>query len=291
MMMMVRRFLWVVFVLVFYYPMVCSGGDAMDGYRLEVMRKRAELFSLCVAAKSATEGIVFREQKMTTYEIMICKPKKVAFVHVYKAAGTTVTDLLARICPESVVIFSSWDDRALAAEMWAREFAGLTTFTFVRDPLERFQSGVFEVSSRGGFEDKVERAFRENRTVGSVVVDDLLKSRGNQDVFVDPHVQQQTSFLVDQAKLVAPIDYIGVVSPMFAAELVTVGTEILGVDRQVLEAHIREDHARDSSDTKYAAAAPIGPFGTLRHEKLEHTARAKAYDYYRIDYDCLGFGV
>lgn len=262
---------------------------SMEAYRLTAMRRRAELLATCVEAKRE-ELSSSTTQRLQTYEVTVCAPLRVAFVHVYKAAGTTVLSLLTHFCPEQVDIYSSWgsgrgrlDDRSA----WRRALGNVTVVTVVRDPLERFQSGVFEVSSRGRLTKQIQRAFDENATVSSVVIDDLRSHRASR--LSDPHLQPQLMFLVDRAALVAEFDYVAVVSPMLPEALVALGVRLLGLDRSELETYVRSDHARDSSDATYAGNAPTGPFGGLRHEKLDRATKAKVYDYYRADYECFGF--
>jgi len=116
------------------------------------------------------------------------------------------------------------------------------------------------------------------------VIDDLRKNR-----FSDPHLQPQLLFLVDHAALVAHVHYVAVVSPMLPDALVALGSAVLGLDRSELDDYVRSEHARDSSDAAYAGNAPLGPFGGLRHEKLDRQTKSKIYDFYRPDYDCFGF--
>jgi len=258
--------------------LVWSWGLFFSSADLEAMRLRAARFGSCVAQKEAVRGLRSRE-------VVLCRSRGVAFLHVFKAAGTTVMDLLLRSCADAQV-FATWATKVTLDEL-QNELGNVTVFTFVRDPLERFQSGLFEVAARGGLAKERRRARdakKKNRTVASLVAEDLLRRRNRRQGEIDGHLQPQSSFFVDRGALVAPVSFIGRVGA-FAEDMTAIGTEVLGLERAAVEDFLRTNHARDSKNASYHPALT----GDLRREALDPRTRAILLDFYRIDYDCLSF--
>ena len=83
-------------------------------------------------------------------QIWACPSHRLAFVHVFKAGGTTIYEALKMLCPEGrVVCPSPWCARELRAPDNKTVAEGYTFFSFVRDPTTRFASGVRECALRG----------------------------------------------------------------------------------------------------------------------------------------------
>ena len=98
-------------------------------------------------------------------EVIVCPGARLAFIHVYKASGTTIIASLHDLCQamgsEARLICGHdgekkwpvlqgddqmWCDQTLA-EAWD-DIGNYSFFTFVRDPVERFGSGLFENAYR-----------------------------------------------------------------------------------------------------------------------------------------------
>jgi len=81
-------------------------------------------------------------------EVLFCPRRRVAFIHIFKSAGTTIVHALKSMCRNWVLVcpWHLYCRQTLdAAHGTVGEYA---YFTFVRDPVARFTSGVLEAALR-----------------------------------------------------------------------------------------------------------------------------------------------
>lgn len=99
-------------------------------------------------------------------QVALCPSKKIGYLHVFKSGGTSVIALLETICPDFKLVCSSrmpWC-QPFAPGMYDRMgVANYSFFTFVRDPLDRFTSAVYELAQRGNFIRNNERSIGVRR--------------------------------------------------------------------------------------------------------------------------------
>lgn len=280
-----------------------SVGVESNPILLSRTRQRAE--DLRTFLKS-TSGTGFRSDESSflskTFEIFVCEDLATAFIHVYKAAGTTGLWYLDSICGARPARYVSWRD---ACQGQARQyycmkrtrnademFKGINhTFTIVRDPMDRFQSGVFELAHRRdpGMRTWLRKANERNVSVGSVVIEDLFKMRAK-SIVPEAHLMPQTYFLSHIGGLPVPkLSYVVKVGPDMELELAAIAAElgrIAFADSLVNEANMRLSmlpHMRDSRDPAYSMG-----LASLRSETLEPETRASVFRYYYEDYAWIG---
>ena len=245
---------------------------------------------------------------MSAYEIHECRfgSRTVVYAHDYKAAGTTVLAMVRELCPNAVKLYQSSHKGRLLPDPGnpTKSFGeNYTLFTFVRDPVERFQSGLFELSVRHDKwinnmislkEDKMKKAMENkkknafNVTVASLAIEDLLhRTRG---AYVDPHIQPQALFFIDKNQRTLPLSYVGVVSPNFEQEIQTIAVKLFGwtdAKGSVIKALQDKSHARDSHDLVYRSRAIEN--GNVRDEHIDDITKNNIHRFYDIDYACFGF--
>ncbi|KAJ8607180.1 hypothetical protein CTAYLR_007335 [Chrysophaeum taylorii] len=262
------------------------------------MRERAEALLNMLNATHASE--VFGEESQEGrwpndlaapldhkfYEIVVCRPLGVAFVHVYKSAGTTGMQLMQASCdPEPIDAYVTWpcdkdqgkNRRCHYGSSVAEIFSNVTTtFTIVRDPVERFQSGIFEVATRQStfIRTLMKRAADNKVTVAESMIDILLARQ----VKVNPHLQPQIYFLNHGGAALPGLRYVALVGAKFTKELTTLARVLnLRADPYKLP------KLRDSHDPAYHPE-----FNGIRSEYLSQHVRAKIFKFYHLDYAWLG---
>jgi len=265
--------------------------------RLSEMRARAEqlreaLYNATVRDdRETTLGVRLHEflrRKLVDdgkdWEISVCRPQGVAFIHVYKAAGTTAKYFMEAACPEPRHHFAccGCEDEPNPvfchekdeAEQWSENVT--TSFAIVRDPVERFLSGIFELALRDDpwINARIDRARRENITVAEAAIDDLLE-RG--PFFLpDAHLMEQTFFLSDSHHLPTALTYLAKVGPDLVDDLGALGHRLFGLPRTALENLARH---RDAHDATYG-----GDKMYIHDEPLNAVTLAKIKQYYEFDY-------
>ena len=156
-------------------------------------------------------------------QIWACPSHRLAFVHVFKAGGTTIDRALEMLCPEGrYVCPASWCTRELRAPDNKTVAEAYTFFSFVRDPTTRFASGVRECALRGpdacgncravyravrADDDSKPAALTPAAAANNILRKCVLSHRG-----CEQHVDLQTSFLVQEYSnrlRMLPITYLG----------------------------------------------------------------------------------
>lgn len=226
------------------------------------------------------------------YEVSVCPAVKVAFIHIYKSAGTTGKRLIEEGCPERRHQYSccgcNRETRMPVCHLkkdgddW-HWFDNVTvTYAFVRDPLERFQSGIFELARRQQpwMLTLLKEASASKRTVADVVIDALLEQRMQHPYLLpDPHIMPQTFFLNDGGKAVPHLKYIAFLGPQFDEEAQVLATRLYGHHHQIARLP-KYNAAKNASDGRHHLY--------IRDEDLSQATRLKIFDYYRTDYGWLG---
>jgi len=218
------------------------------------------------------------------FEISVCRPRGVAFVHVYKAAGTTAKAFVEAGCPEPRHHFSCCGCDSETSAVYCHTLVDgakwkhnvTTTFTIVRDPVDRFRSGIFELALRNDpwMLANIDRAKRENISVAEATIDDLL---GRSPWFLpDPHIMEQTFFLVDKRKPPYALTYIAKLGPELTDDLAALGHSLFGMPRAAVEAI---PHMRNSQDANYGRDKKY-----IHDQPLDLKTIAKIKQYYHVDY-------
>lgn len=231
-----------------------------DEQRLLSMRARASQFKKCMANEVKPKGIGGR--------CYTCA--NLSYIHVWKAAGsTTIHELRADMCPHLKT-----DDHSVISD------SSLEFFSFVREPVGRFQSGLGEMAKRrhSWLKPLVDEAWELNATVASVAIRHMPAMN-----YVNPHVGRQSYFFLTDVGQVTNVSYIGLVRDL--------GHDLGALKRGLFNLPNATDDLptiRPAEDLAYdGGQAFTGPFGPLRHEPLDNVTLQRVIDYYAIDFDCL----
>ena len=215
--------------------------------QLDAMRHRAKVLKSCQAAERWSRPSPSRLQlrgdpglAASKTEVIVCPGARLAFIHVYKAAGTTIIASLHDLCQamgsEARLICGHdgekkwpvlqgddqmWCDQTLA-EAWD-DIANYSFFTFVRDPVERFGSGLFENAYRASQSNYSTCASQagdskegiEGDELALAVLDRCLRWIEPDADILDPHLKPQIDFFLQADQSVLPqLEYIGHVETM-----------------------------------------------------------------------------
>jgi len=219
--------------------------------KLEAMRRRAKALKTCKAAErwshpgdgAGVQPLQLRGDPglpASKTEVIVCPGARLAFIHVYKAAGTTIIASLHDLCQamgsEARLICGHdgekkwpvlqgddqmWCDQTLA-EAWD-DIANYSFFTFVRDPVERFGSGLFENAYRASQSNYSTCASQagdskegiEGDELALAVLDRCLRWIEPDADILDPHLKPQIDFFLQADQSVLPqLEYIGHVETM-----------------------------------------------------------------------------
>ena len=230
-------------------------------------------------------------------EIAVCAPAKLAFIHTYKSGGTTIAGSLHQLCKETYdwpapgesggyVCKNNPACSVSLSEAWGL-MANYTWFTFVREPVSRLESGIFEL------------ARRENRCVMDAAKDGsgdelalnvvrkcLLGLREHQRP--DPHIKPQLSYLLEPNRTVTPLlAYVGHIEDV-TNQWPAIVAAFFGAEHGAqVRASLLQDvlHARDGSRGEYAEDVP----SKFRLQIAQDATRATVMQAYRADALCLGY--
>jgi hypothetical protein len=162
-------------------------------------------------------GPDFRRYK--GFNILVCGELGISLVHIFKAAGTSLNQHFRwMVCPKQPKLYTEQFGH-LSPEM--QELDGTTAATFLRDPIERFQSGLADLLNRARFKhnklhqwrnDIVEQATAKNTTCADAAIDWML-SIPKQDRFklINTHLCPQSWFLLREDQSPIPqLGYLGI---------------------------------------------------------------------------------
>lgn len=282
----------ILFVLLVFF------GKASGDCVLERVKERAQTLTSFVHAMSSTDIFAGGTSSVLTsnhLEIVVCRPIGVAFVHVFKAAGTTGMYLLEKNCPAPLEQYIHWpcENEVNKHASWrchelphdaGEVFANVSqTFTFVRDPVDRFQSAVFEFALRDMTYNRswLQRTRAKAEASGTTVADVAIAEIGKafqRHIHVDQHMIPQTFSLIHDGSVVPFLSHIALVGPGFEEELEAISMDLFNTD-------LPEDvgHERDSQNTEYS-----GSLTSLRSELLMPQTLLKIYRVYSVDYAWIG---
>ena len=230
-------------------------------------------------------------------EIATCAQAKLAFIHTYKSGGTTIASSLHRLCRESYGPpplgesgFVCKNNPACAqslSEAWSL-MANYTWFTFVREPVSRFESSVFELARR---EKPCAIDAAKDGSVGDELALNILRQcllETRQREKPDPHIKPQVSFFLEPDRTVTPLlAYVGHIEKV-VDEWPTLVAAFFGAEQGAqVRASLLEDmlHARDSSGAEYAEDVPA----KFRLQIAAASTRNSVRQAYRADDMCLDY--
>lgn len=87
----------------------------------------------------------------TFREVHFCHSLKVAFLHIYKNGGSFMGGIFKAFCPRNVTKCASYNAKHNDnpfCDLNISDYADYRFYTFVRDPISRFASGVYELGVR-----------------------------------------------------------------------------------------------------------------------------------------------
>lgn len=193
---------------------------------------------------------------------MLCPLRKLGYIHIFKSGGTTIMSLFRDACPGAIYIRSwagacdfppcgSWKH---AAANRARH-DNYAFFTFVRDPVERFASAVYEVSRRG-FSSAwrkcrpklaVKTDGEDGRLALSVLEHCVVQPSMRLPRRVDPHFEPQINFMLDDASVLNQLKFVGRVENLSEDLRAILQSHSLNVN----EAQLAQTHLRRSGDAGF----------------------------------------
>ena len=301
------------------------------------MRRRANTLKRCNASQLLTEGnndaaaMVFdgvirdRAELRKQYadepapfnwdEAWMCDAAQLAFAHVFKSAGSTIMDSMARLCNSTFgeeahgyrrnkgcdSVSPPDGPRWNCGEEMPPHVADYTWFTFVREPLSRFASGIFELGKRSlpcvKKADKV--ASREQDSGGDglalqvlercvLVMADEAWRKAHLRATVDEHLMLQTSVLMGRDAEVTPLlSFVGAVETMNDDWPALVATFFGAEAGAEVGAGLRNGtlHLRDQNSDQYAEPTDQ----RFRVNITTPSVRRALAAAYRVDEVCLGY--
>ena len=138
--------------------------------------------------------VSFEYEETRSLELHICPNTNIAYVHIYKSAGTYAVQLFNWFCEQVTGTRTIYNIEHVVdptLKMW----------TIWRDPSERFISSMFEISRRigenttGGISSLVE-SLNDSGSSNEDVVEDFLKVfTADRNIF-DPHLHSQLDFML-----------------------------------------------------------------------------------------------
>ena len=290
--------------------------------QLATMRRRANVLRNCKAADRWSLPSVSRLQlrgdpglAASRTEVIVCPGAQLAFIHVYKAAGTTIIASLHDLCqsigskarlicghdnektwPVLQGDDQMWCDQTLA-EAWD-DIANYSWFTFVREPVDRFKSGTFENAYRaiaGNYSTCASQASESKADIHDdelavAVLNHCLRWLAPDADLLDPHLKPQIDFFLQNDQVMPQLAYIGQVEtlvddwPALVSEFFgpTSGAQV----RRILE-HDRLHIRSKVSDHYYESLGGLD--SKFYHLHMSDSVRAVIADAFRVDEVCLGY--
>lgn len=290
---------------------------------------KGEVLKVANAARDLRGG-PFPEEDLSTrpHMIVVCPALKLGYVHIYKAGGTSAIDIVQRICPDQCLVqYQNWGScetlphhsltcctkaiRTSHGADRASALDGLTLFTTVRDPVERFRSGLGEILLR--FKDpdapKLSRATQRwisriikgaaerDTRVDVAAIQDLSKAMKNaakpNAVYLDPHIQFQSWFISTfvagsnskekgRVQVLPQLDYVFPFSDLNRS-LTAVALMFSGYNETFIKSKIH--HNRDFKSQMYQEVSEeLSLYETLRGDPLPDTMVMLLKEFYSVDY-------
>jgi len=300
--------------------------------KLETMRHRAQSLKTCKAAErwshpgdgAGVQPLQLRGDSppaggrhglaASKTEVIVCPGAELAFVHVYKAAGTTIIASLHDLCqsmgsqarlicghddekkwPVLEGDDQMWCDQTLA-EAW-EDISNYSFFSFVRDPVDRFQSGLFENAYRASMSNYSTCASQagnskegiEGDELALAVLDRCLRWIEPDSDILDPHLKPQIDFFLQADQSVMPeLAYIGHVETMVddwpALVSKFFGKKAGAQVKKLMQKGTLKARSEDSD--QYAVGGLDPKFYNL---KMGDSTRRTIADAFLIDEVCLGY--
>jgi len=230
-------------------------------------------------------------------EVFVCPAARLAFIHIFKCAGTTLIASMHDLCRATygdegfcVTTGAPWVCRGGPTRTMEEEWANIqsyTWFTFVREPVSKFESGIFELARRNGPCVLGAGATSEGDQLALDVLDSCVLSTERREE-VDPHLRPSINYLLEPDGSVTPLlAYVGRVET-FVDDWPALVTKFFDATKgaQVRELILNDQlHERDSEGEIYSSDCP--PKFNL--EIASESAKAKVAQAFRADEVCLGY--
>ena len=288
-----------------FSPDRLSSAQNEASQHLAVLQRRAEQVKRCNVPDLLRRAISSRHANVkgdafhaaSTTEIAICPAAKLAFIHVYKAAGTTIVASMHDLCKTvfGVPVYmvctgrSSWCESSLQ-EAWDT-IKDYSWITFVRDPIRRFESATFELARRKVrcAMDAGDAGLRGDALAQAVLDRCVLRPNGEAGEETNPHIKPQINFLLEPPGLTVSrrLSHVGHVE--------TLDTDWPALVTKFFSAHagasvataLRNDtlHTRSSGDDDYAANVPSEYEIEIQSANLNSSVEQA----YFVDKACLGY--
>lgn len=314
------RTIWVV-TLVFLPQLYVAKEDGRTLLE-DDFKARADHFRTCIAEKFKWPGTLSPKNNdgpsaleldigsyiggcygMRPYEIWSCPHLNVSFIHIFKSAGSTIREHLIEMCqppfPNYIEVFTQMNLAKLNWKNWKRmlcdtalpytscESLRTESFTFVREPVSRFISGLVELAKRKNeWVLSVEQhAISTDRGLAAVAIEKLRALPLSK---INTHVQPQSWFLTrcDNGMALPSLTHIGVVSPNLLRDTIKIMKYLSTNATRNAEFRPLPVHERDSRNSSYGEFS----FSEKIHaETISQETEAQIREFYAVDYDCLGF--
>jgi len=241
---------------------------------------RAKRLSTCISETRVDD----RKQNKRFPEVLLCKPIKTAYVHVYKAAGTSLNGAFGSLCNKQFGKNSS------VFLLDTKPEADWTLFTFMRGVFQRTVSSMGEALLRN--DPHVLRLWRSSHHqpgafMESVISDCISKKHIQSEITCDAHLTPQLSFVTENGVLLPGMTYVGRVENILA-EFPALMSILFNTSFTLASSGLK--HARNNDDPAYVANRTISSvFRTRVHElpELPGSIKAMMIQAYLYDYVCI----
>ena len=226
-----------------------------------------------------------------------CPQRGTAFLHVFKAAGSSINKAMEiGSCTAALLCMSRWDfcydtpatkghdptyHEQSEAVRDARATRGALLFSIVRDPATRFVSALGQL-------------VRSQRVASNTTVSDLLGSVASRG-FWDPHIWPQHYFLLNSNGTQLPVDFIGttpdvgILQPFLLAEWTVLGGAN-HVAHPAVNTHDGPASPLMSWRTRGVLPAKGVPAATSTgSDSISDEETQRVCQLYRLDYELFGF--
>lgn len=188
--------------------------------------------------------------------------KKVIFVHIPKAAGTSVCK----------AVFNSSDSSHYTARCFRsdnpKKFQSYYKFTVVRNPYERFCSAYNYIQNGGERLSAKDKHFRDTFLINYADINDFAENGlTKEEVGQRPHFDSQHEYVYDNDSSTLIVDYVGRLENLDAF------SEHLS---EKLNSTINVGHQNKTNNNRNVI-------------ELSEKAKKFVYEYYRKDFELLGY--
>lgn len=274
------------------HPMAAPHADALLN-----MQQRAAHLATCsarwVGRHEAPRGKYFL---WAHGQVNWCRPAHLAFIHIFKAASSTVGAAFKRACSlahgadgVTTLCGRSQNDSWCQGSLEVLIGENVTYFTVVRNPIDRWPSGVYEQARRGLLPEWLYNMARSKGVSEVALASAAFKEQSGASSRGDPHVQPQTDFVSINGGFILPrLEYVARLEEL-ESELIILMNRFFGSEvAQSLPELLQAMTLRNRSSESYSGKAEHHR-GTRFLNLPTSAVLPQLSSYYARDIECLGY--